>query len=58
MDFCNRVFRSKYKVTRNAISAIKDFTGAKKLPPVGLELMITGSRDYQWFMNPVLNQLS
>ena len=26
----------------------KDLTAAKKLPPVGVDLMITGSRDYYW----------
>ena len=30
----------------------------KNLPPVGLDLMITGSRDYCWFKSPMLNQLS
>ena len=39
-----------------AILASKDFTAAKMLPPVGLDLVITGSGDYHWFKSPVLNQ--
>ena len=40
------------------ILASKELTAAKRLPPVGLHLMITGSRDYYWFKNLMLNQLS
>ena len=36
----------------------EDFIAVKKLPPVGLDLMITGSRDYHWFKSLMLNQLS
>ena len=41
-----------------AILASKDFTAAKMLPPVRLNLMITGSRDFNRFKSLMLNQLS
>ena len=44
------------KLPEMAILASKDFTAAKMLPPVGLDLVITGSGDYHWFKSPVLNQ--
>ena len=31
-----------------AILESKNLTAGKKLPPVGLNLMITGLRDYYW----------
>ena len=34
------------KLPEMAILASKDFTAAKMLPPVRLDLMITGSTDY------------
>ena len=40
------------------IFASKDITAVKKLPPVGLDLMITGSRDYDWLKSLMLTQLS
>ena len=45
------------KLPEMAILASKGFT-AKKLPPVGLDLMITESRNCHWFKSLNLNQLS
>ena len=39
-------FAFNTKLPEMVILASKDFTAAKKLPPVGLDVMITGSRDY------------
>ena len=40
----NRVFAFNTKLPEMAMLALKDFTVAKKLPPVGFDLIITGSR--------------
>ena len=45
------------KLAEMPILASKDLTATKKLPAVGLNLIISGSRDY-WFKSPMLNQLS
>ena len=45
-------FTVNTKLSDMAILASKDLTAAKKLSPVGLDLMITGSRDYYWFKSP------
>ena len=41
-------FAFNTKLPEIAMLVSKDFTAAKKLPPVGLNLMITGSRDYAY----------
>ena len=41
------------KLPEMELLASKDFTPSKKLPPVGLDMMITGSRDYCWFKGPM-----
>ena len=38
-----------------AILAPKDFVATKKLPPAGLGVMITGSRNYYWFKSIMPN---
>ena len=51
-------FTVNTKLPEMAILASEDFIAVKKLPPVGLDLMITGSRDYHWIKSLMLNQLS
>ena len=46
------------KLPEMTIFASKDLSRAKKLPPMGLDLMITRSRDYYWFKSLMLKLLS
>ena len=57
------IFASKdFTVARNGNNGIKGFystvSSKKKLPPVGLNLIITGSTDYHCFNSLLLNQLN
>ena len=51
-------FAFNTKLPEMTILASKDFTAAKKMPPVGLDLMITRLRDYHWFKSIMANQVS
>ena len=51
-------FAVNTKLPGMAILASKDFTAATKIPSVGLNLMITGARDYYWFKSLMHNQLN
>ena len=53
-------FTINTKLPEMAISASKGLAAAaaRILPPVGFDLIITGSRDYHWSKSLLLNQLS
>ena len=49
-----KFFTVNKKLAEMAALASKDLTRAKKLPPVGLDLM----QEFIWFRSPMPNQLS
>ena len=51
-------FTVNTKLPEMAVLASQDLATVKKLPPVGLDLTVTGSKEYYWFKSPMLNQLS
>ena len=58
LQFINNNFTVNTKFSEIVIFAWKDFTAAKMLPPVGLKMLITGSRHYCWLKSLTFNQLS
>ena len=56
MGFITTAVNNKLEEMAKLVS--KDFTAVKLLPLMGLNLVITGSRDYHWFKSLMLNQLS